>query len=82
MVAAVTTTATGLVFTGELTGHFLALDGDDGEVLFRDDLGVSIHGGVVSYAVDGRQYVAVVAGNTSGLWPCGHDPIQWMVSLS
>ena len=69
MVAAVTTTATGLVFTGELTGHFLALDGDDGEVLFRDDLGVSIHGGVVSYAVDGptvcgggrRQHVRSVA---------------------
>ena len=73
MVAALTTTATGLVFTGELTGHFLALDGDDGEVLFRDDLGVSIHGGVVSYAVDGRQYVAVVAGNTSGLWPTVRD---------
>lgn len=39
MVAAVTTTAGGLVFAGELTGRLLALDIDDGDVLYSFQTG-------------------------------------------
>lgn len=35
MLAAIATTATELLFTGELDGDFLALDGRDGAVLCR-----------------------------------------------
>ena len=72
MVAAVTTTAGGLVFTGELTGDFLALDAASGDVLYRFNTGGSIGGGVVSYAVDGKQYVAVMSGRPSGFWVDEH----------
>ncbi len=68
MVGAVTTTGGGLVFAGELTGDFIALDADSGEVLYRFNTGGAIGGGVVSYAVDGRQYVAVASGRPSGYW--------------
>lgn len=68
MVAAVTTTGGGLVFTGELTGYFLALSAASGRVLYRFQTGGPIGGGVITYAVDGRQYVAVAAGRPSAFW--------------
>jgi alcohol dehydrogenase (cytochrome c) len=68
MLAAVTATAGRVIFTGELTGDFTALDEADGKVLYRFNLGGSITGGVISYAVKGKQYVAVVSGMAAGFW--------------
>jgi alcohol dehydrogenase (cytochrome c) len=65
MVAAVTTTAGGLVFTGEATGDFLAFDAATGKKLFDFYTGAGIYGGVVTYAVNGRQYVATTSGGGS-----------------
>jgi len=71
MLAAVTTTSSELVFTGELTGHMLVLDGRDGSVLYRFDTGVPLHAGVITYAVDGKQYVAVATGAATSFWRVG-----------
>jgi alcohol dehydrogenase (cytochrome c) len=68
MVGAVTTTGGGLVFAGELTGDLLAFDSDTGEELARIPTGGPIGGGLVTYSVDGQQYVAVASGNPSGFW--------------
>ncbi len=68
MVAAVTTTGGGLVFTGELTGDFIAPDAASGDVLFRFNTGGPVGGGIVTYQIDGRQYVAVMSGSPSGFW--------------
>ena len=68
MVAAVATTSSELVFTGEVTGDFIVLDGRDGRVLYRFNTGGPINGGVISYAVNGKQYVAVMAGNATSFW--------------
>ncbi len=68
-IAGVTTTAGGLVFTGHLTGEAIALDARDGRVLWRDQTNNAIGGGVVTYAVNGKQYVAVAAGLHSANWP-------------
>jgi alcohol dehydrogenase (cytochrome c) len=73
LVAAIAATASGLVFTGELTGDFLALDARTGKVLYRFDAGGPIGAGVVSYGVGGKQYVAVMSGRPSYL-PIGRDP--------
>lgn len=62
MIAGVTITAGNLVFTGQLTGDFIALDAQSGKVLWRDNVGGPIAGGVVSYAAAGVQHVAVVSG--------------------
>lgn len=62
MVAGVTTTAGGVAFTGESSGDFLALDAATGRVLYRFDTGGGMGGGAISYAVDGRQYVAAASG--------------------
>lgn len=68
MLAAVTTTSTGVLFTGELTGDFLTLDAQTGKVLYRFNTGGPLNGGVVSYAVNGKQYVAAASGSASGFW--------------
>ncbi len=65
MVAAVATTAGGIVCTGELTGDFVTLDALSGEVLYRFDTGKPIDGGVVTYQVEEKQYIAVISGRPS-----------------
>jgi alcohol dehydrogenase (cytochrome c) len=68
MLASVTTTSANLVFTGELTGDFLVVDGSQGDVLYRFNTGGPVTAGVISYAVNGKQYVAVPTGITAGFW--------------
>lgn len=71
MIAGVTPTAGGVIFTGESRGDFITLDAATGDVLYRFNTGGAVAGGVMTYAVDGQQYVAAVSGNTSrSLW--GH----------
>ena len=62
MVAAITPTAGGVVFTGDLEGNLLAFDGASGKLLFQNKAGGPIGGGVVTYMIDGKQYVGVAAG--------------------
>lgn len=63
MVSAVTTTAGGLAISGELTGNLLLLDVATGEVLKSIFTGAPIGGGIVTYEVDGRQFIATNSGN-------------------
>src|SRR5207248_144188 len=65
IVAGVTPTAGGLVLTGDTAGNFLALDSASGRVLYQKDTRGAIAGGVIAYAVGGRQYIAFTSGNIS-----------------
>jgi alcohol dehydrogenase (cytochrome c) len=65
----VTPTAGGLVFLGDMSGEFYALDTLTGKKLWSKDLGGAIGGGVISYASQGPQRVAVAIGFTSVIWP-------------
>ena len=68
MVAAVTTTAGNVVMTGELNGDFIVLDARSGDVVYRFNTGGPVGGGVVTYGVGGKQYVAVASGSPSNFW--------------
>jgi alcohol dehydrogenase (cytochrome c) len=68
MLAAVTTTSANLVFTGEMTGDFVVLDANQGDVLYRFNTGGPVTTGVFTYAANGKQYVAVASGTTAGFW--------------
>ena len=59
----VLSTASDLVFAGGREGYFYALDAKTGGVLWKTMIGGQIANGPVTYAVDGRQYVSVAAGN-------------------
>lgn len=65
VVAGVTPTAGGLVFTGDMAGNFLALNAETGKPLHKFNTGGAIAGGVITYALEGRQYVATTSGNVS-----------------
>ena len=56
-------TAGGLVFGGTEEGNFIALDAETGKALWDLQLGGTVRGIPISYAVDGKQYVAIAAGN-------------------
>ena len=58
----VVTTAGGLVFVGDLDRYFRAFDVTNGEVLWETRLGHAAHGYPITYAVGGKQYVAVPTG--------------------
>ena len=60
--SAVLATAGGLVFNGDGARYFFALDSDTGRRVWQVRLGSMCCGYPVTYAVSGRQYVAVVAG--------------------
>ena len=60
---AMLTTAGGLLFWGDIMQVFHALDAETGEELWRSEpLGSPIAVSTITYAVDGRQYVAVING--------------------
>ena len=61
-VAAVTTTAGGLAISGTLAGDLLFFDVATGEVLNSIATGAQIGGGNISYAVNGKQHIAVGSG--------------------
>ena len=68
LVAGVTATSGGVLFTGDLNNDFLALDATTGDVLYRFNTGGSIGGGVISYALGGKQYVATTSGTVSAFF--------------
>ena len=63
MVAGVTPTAGGVVFTGDLNGDLLAFDSKTGKNLYKFNTGGAIAGGVSTYSVGTKQYLAVASGN-------------------
>ncbi len=56
------TTAGGLVFQGAADGRFVAYQAETGEQLWESFLGTGIIAAPITYEVDGRQYVTVMAG--------------------
>jgi len=68
LVAGVTVTSGGMLFTGDLDNDFLAIDASTGKTLYSFNTGGSIGGGVISYEVGGKQYVATTSGVVSGFF--------------
>jgi PQQ-dependent dehydrogenase (methanol/ethanol family) len=51
-----------LVFGGDINGRFRAFDDETGEILWEINLGAQVSGYPITFAVDGKQYVAVNTG--------------------
>lgn len=60
--AGVLTTDSGVTFTGDTAGNFLALDTASGKTLWHSGSGAHIESSPISYELDGRQYVLMSSG--------------------
>jgi len=60
---AVLATAGDVIFFGDLNRRFRAFDADNGKILWETILGNVISSSTITYAVNGRQYIAVIAGD-------------------
>ena len=61
--AGVLATAGDLVFSGSIDGYFYALDAVSGAELWHIAVGSRVHSSAMTFAVDGKQYVTIAAGN-------------------
>ncbi|WP_461520054.1 outer membrane protein assembly factor BamB family protein [Porticoccus sp.] len=65
LVGGVLSTATGLVFSGEGSGEFFALDAVTGKKLWQTKGSAGINAPPVSYQLGDKQYIAVAAGGNA-----------------
>ena len=56
-------TAGGVLFASSRDGNLIALDSKTGKYLWHYQTGGNHAASPISYAIDGRQYVALTAGN-------------------
>ena len=81
MIGAVTATAGGLLLAAEGIGDLLAFDAKSGRELYRFNTGGSMAGGLVTYAVDGKQYIGVASGKGSLLMGGKGAPVVVVFTL-
>jgi PQQ-dependent dehydrogenase (methanol/ethanol family) len=65
LIGGVLATAGGLVFNGEANGLFRAFDAKNGKKLWEYQTGAGVNAPAVSYAVGGKQYIAVASGGNN-----------------
>lgn len=65
LIGGVLATAGGLVFVGESSGRFSAFGSADGKPLWSEAVNAGVNAPPVTYAIGGRQYVAVAAGGNA-----------------
>lgn len=55
-------TAGGIIFAGDMDGYLIAFDARNGKELWHKQTGTAVWASPMTYAVDGKQYVAIPAG--------------------
>jgi len=68
MLGGLLATKGGLIFAGRPEGKVVALDSDTLEELWSFDTNTGLNAPPMSFAVDGKQYIAIMAG-VGGAWP-------------
>src|SRR5439155_10082070 len=61
--AGVLGTAAGILFYGDASGYFVAVDERDGKTLWRIPLNATIKTSPMTFAVGGQQFVALAVGS-------------------
>jgi alcohol dehydrogenase (cytochrome c) len=67
-------TASNLVFTGRLTGEFMAVDAESGKILWEFQTSSGIIGQPITWEQNGKQYVTVTSGSTGPYVMRAGDP--------
>ena len=78
VVSGITPTAGGIVFAGDMSGTLYVLRTSDGELLKKIETGGPVAGGIVTYTIAKKQYLALNAGNISRV-PWGNAGIPSVI---
>jgi acido-empty-quinoprotein group A len=62
------TTASDLVITGDDQRNLIVYGADKGEILWHQELGANESGGIITYMLDGKQYIVFGAGGSLYAW--------------
>jgi alcohol dehydrogenase (cytochrome c) len=62
------TTATNLLITGDDQKNVIIYSADKGQVLWHHEIGANESGGVITYLLDGKQYILFGAGDSLYAW--------------
>jgi alcohol dehydrogenase (cytochrome c) len=73
MLANVTATESGIVFAGDLKGILYAVNSDTGDVLWHYSLPASAGGGIFTYQLANKQYLAALSGSVSAFFGGGKE---------
>ncbi|HXJ42171.1 MAG TPA: PQQ-binding-like beta-propeller repeat protein [Bryobacteraceae bacterium] len=69
LVGGLIATGGNVVITGDIAGNLLILDAKTGVLLYRDNLNFgALDGGLITYQVNGKQYIAAAAGDNSSTY--------------
>jgi alcohol dehydrogenase (cytochrome c) len=71
--SAITSTAGGVVITGETSGDLDVINASTGSLLLRTNIGGAIGGGVITYEAGDKQFIAAAAGNNSPIYQTKGD---------
>jgi alcohol dehydrogenase (cytochrome c) len=74
--AGVLTTDSGVTFTGDAYGNFLALQTSDGKTLWHAGSGGPIETSPITFELDGRQYVVAGSGGVLFAWALPNMPVE------
>lgn len=62
------TTASNLLITGDDQKNLIVYDAAKGQILWHHELGASESGGIITYLLDGKQYIVFGAGDSLYAW--------------
>ncbi|MEK6399191.1 MAG: PQQ-binding-like beta-propeller repeat protein, partial [Terriglobus sp.] len=69
VLAGLTPTAANVLFAGDLAGNLYAFNATTGAIAWKTSTGGAVGGSVISYAIAGKQRIAVTSGMKSNVWP-------------
>ncbi len=89
MASSALATAGGLLFVGDQERYFRAYDSATGAVLWQTRLNHTVNATPISYSVDGKQYIAILAGKGQAghnvtqetQWPKQDGAVLWVFAL-
>jgi alcohol dehydrogenase (cytochrome c) len=81
MLAALLTTASGLVITADLNGDVFAFSAGTGELLHRISTREPAGGGIIAYQHQGAERIALAAGFASGIYKTAGHPVVLVLGL-
>ena len=65
------TTASNLVITGDDQKNIIIFSADRGEILWHHEVEANESGGIITYMLDGKQYLVFGAGDSLYAWSLG-----------